>query len=122
MIIPVRGALLALCLTIAGLVVASTGSTALAAGASGLGAPPGAVHCGLVKTHGQSWTVFAKRVTCSVALKWLPKMIVAPERLGGGWTGPPGWMCQKIARDTGGLSEGICINKSGAEMAWLRYH
>jgi hypothetical protein len=57
-----------------------------------------------------------------MALKWLPKMIVAPERLGGGWSGPPGWFCQKVARDTGFLERGVCGNKSGAEMAWLRVH
>ncbi len=119
MSVRVRSVVLGLFLTMTGLVVESTGPTAFA---SGSGGPPGSVYCGLVKTHGQRWGTYAKQVPCSMAIAWLPKMISAPERLGGGWTGPPGWFCQKVARDPGYLQRGVCGTKSGKEMAWLRVH
>ncbi len=70
---------------------------------------------------GHSWQVSVSgSATCDQAATWLPKFYSAPSRTGGAWTGPAGFICQKVARDPGYVQRGICISKSHAMMAWKR--
>jgi len=68
---------------------------------------------------GQQWAVAARGVSCLYAKTWLPDMYKARSLPGGKWTGPPGWICVKIERDTKHVSRGVCVAAGGREMAWM---
>ena len=91
-----------------------------ATASTSVGADP-VKHCKNAPYMGHSWQVaVGGSATCAMATAWLPKFYSAPERVGGAWTGPKGFMCQKVARDPGYVQRGVCISMSHARMAWNR--